>query len=388
MTTETFLSRYQKQTNAHDQFLFFAPGRVNLLGDHTDYTGGYVLPAAISLGTYLFVRLLPEKEIRISSENLEEHKAIPLEQLSKPQGNWTDYPVGVLHELERNGWKKQGLELIFFGDIPMNAGLSSSASIEMVTAFAVNAIFELGISAKDLALLSQKAENDFAGVSCGIMDQYAIGLAKPRHALMIDCHEITHKEIPVLLNDYQLVAVNSNVKHSLVNSVYNRRVEELQQIKEIINSFFDVPYLGILTGEDYEWLDKLVEEPVLKKRLRHVVNENTRVQLGAEMLKQQKAEAFGKLMYDSYDSLVYDFEVSCKELDVLVKTASKTEGVAGARMTGAGFGGCTLNLVKTEAVSDFRQKIITDYKKETGRDATVYTLSLDGEIKMMSEKQN
>ncbi len=381
MGTEQFLSKYKKQTNGSDRFLFFAPGRVNLMGGHTDYTGGYVLPAAISKGTYLFVRLLHENEIRLTTVNLGEQIIIPLDELSKPKGNWTDYTVGVLNELGKKGWKKQGLELVYFSDIPMNTGLSGSASMEVVTAFAINTIFKLSISSKELALLSQKAENDFAGVNCGIMDQYVIAFAKPHQALMIDCHALSHREIPVQLKGYQFVAVNSNVKHALVNSVYNQRVTELQQVKEIINGFFDVPYLGSLLGEDNDWLDKLVEDPLLKSRLRHVVNENTRVQLAADLLEQQKVVPFGKLMYDSHDSLSFDFEVSCKELDTLVKIASQTEGVAGARMTGAGFGGCTLNLVKTEAVADFQKKIIQDYQKETGLEASVFLLSLKGETR-------
>lgn len=351
------------------------------MGDHTDYTGGYVLPAAISSGTFLFVRLLPQDEIRLTSENLGEHKTISPEAFSKRQNSWTDYPVGVLNELEKRGWKKQGMELVYFGDIPMNAGLSGSASMEMVTAFAMNTIFELGISAKELALLSQKAENDFVGVQCGIMDQYTIAFARPEHALMLDCHALEHREVPVSLDGYQFVAVNSNVDRALVSSGYNQRVKELHEVRKVINTFFEVPYLGSLTGEDNEWLDKLVEDPLLKKRLRHVVNENTRVSLAAELLEQQKTELFGKLMYDSHDSLAYDFEVSCRELDVLVKLASQVEGVAGARMTGAGFGGCTLNLVKTDAVAGFQRKVMMDYKKETGLEASVFPLSFKGEIR-------
>jgi len=383
--TEAFLSTYLKQVNGRDQFLFFAPGRVNLMGDHTDYTGGYVLPAAISLGTYLFVRLLPGNELRLTSENLNDQQIISLDNFSKPTGQWTDYPVGVLHELEKKGWKKQGLEMIYFGDVPANAGLSSSASIEMVTAYAVNTIFKLGVPLKELALLSQRAENHFVGVHCGIMDQYTSAMGKPGHALLIDCQKVEHKEISAELENYRLVAVNSNVKHALVNSVYNQRVEELQQVKQILNSFFEVPYLGHLTGDDYEWLDKLVESPLLKKRLRHVVNENIRTQYVAELLEEKNYQLIGRLMYDSHDSLASDFEVSCKELDVLVKIASRTEGVVGARMTGAGFGGCTLNLVEAGALPSFQDKIATDYKKETGLDAVIYPLSLDGETKMVSK---
>ncbi len=380
------ISKYKKEVNGTGRFLFFAPGRVNLMGDHTDYTGGYVLPAALSIGTWLFVKKIPQNEIRLRSENLDDSLVIPFEKMGKPRQNWTDYPLGVLNELLQAGWQKTGLEFVFFADLPLNAGLSSSASIEMVTAYAMNTIFSLDISKKELALLCQRAEQRFAGVQCGIMDQYTIAFGKPNHALLLDCHDISHKEIGAEFSDYQFVAVNTQVKHSLVGSVYNQRVTELEQTREIINSFFEVPYLGILSGEDHEWLDKLVEDPVLKKRLRHVVNENTRVAVAAEMLEQQNAEAFGKLMYDSHDSLAYDFEVSCKELDTLVKIASQTDGVAGARMTGAGFGGCTINLVRKEAVAAFTEKIKAGYKKETGLDADVYELLLTGETKMVVQE--
>ncbi len=384
MDTTTFLSKYQPQVNGKNRFLFFAPGRINLMGDHTDTTGGFVLPATLSRGTYLFAQKIPENEIRLYSLNLEKKKTVSLENPLHPAKDWTDYPMGVIHEIIQQGWKPQGLELIYFGDLPMNAGLSSSASIEMVTALALNQMFSLALPDKTLALLSQAAEHHFAGVQCGIMDPYAIAFGRPGQALLMDCHNITHREIPIHLDGYQWVAVNSNVKHELSQSIYNQRVEELKQVHETINSFFEVPYLGMLTGEDHEWLDKLVEDPLLKKRLRHVVNENTRVQAAAEMLEKKDAMGFGRLMYDSHDSLAYDFEVSCKELDVLVKIASETEGVAGARLTGAGFGGCTLNLVSSDRIPLFIEKIQNDFEKMTGKKATVYPLSLTGEKGMIS----
>jgi len=384
LNTETFLATFLPQINGTDRFLFFAPGRINLMGDHTDYTEGLVLPAALSVGTYLFVKLIPEQEIQFHSLNYDEKITLPFDLLSVPQKKWTDYPAGILVEMEQKGWQKQGLELTFFSDVPLNAGLSSSAAIETVTAFAIQQIFSIELSKKELVLLAQRAEHHFAGVQCGIMDQYTAVFGKPGKALLLDCHEINHKETDASFTGYDFVAVNTNVKHSLVQSVYNQRVEELNRVKEIINSFFDVPYLGMLRGEDHEWLDKLVEDTTLKNRLRHVVNENTRVEVAAELLEQQNARAFGELMYASHDSLAFDFEVSCEELDFLVQAASQIEGTAGARMTGAGFGGCTLNLVKHEAVSGFSEEIKTKYKEETGKEASVYLLSLSGKMKSFS----
>ncbi len=381
MNSSEFIAQSEKVNDRKSGFLFFAPGRVNLMGDYTDFTGGFVLPAAIRFGTYLSVRLTSEKVLRFSSENMKGNFEIPFSALKNRTQSWVDYPLGVMNELMSQGWKPQGMELTYFGDIPTGAGLSSSASIEMVTAFAINRIYGLNLTRKELALLSQRAENNFVGVMCGLMDQYAVGLGEHNKALLIDCHEITHKTVKIPFEAYRFVIINTNKKRELLHSAYNRRVEELRTIKERLNSYFEVPYLGALTGEDSDWLDKIITDETLVKRLRHVVNENTRVRLSTEYIATNQPEKFGELMFRSHESLAYDFEVSCRELDTLVSIASKTEGVAGARMTGAGFGGCTINLVRQEAVDTFAQKATTEYNKKTGLHADVYPIEIIGELR-------
>ncbi len=378
-----FIVYSEKKNDRKNGFLFFAPGRVNLIGDHTDYTGGFVLPVAIQLGTYLFIKLIPEKIIHFKSNNINNSFVLKFDDLGKPTKTWVDYPLGVINQLQKHGWQPQGMELTYFGDIPIGAGLSSSASIEMVTAHAINTVFKLNLSRKMLSLLSQKAENDFVGLQSGIMDQYAVGMSENGKALLIDCHNITHKTVKVSFDDYSFVVINTNKKRALLNSVYNRYVSELSATKQILNNTFDIPYLGILTPDDAEWLDKLITDELLLKRLRHVVNENARVKFAAEYLENNQPVKFGEMMNLSHESLVNDFEVSCIELDTLVKIALETEGVVGARMTGAGFGGCTINLIHKDAIDIFTKRIKEQYKKITSLNATLYNISISGELRQL-----
>jgi galactokinase len=289
----------------------------------------------------------------------------------------------VINQLIAKGWQPEGLEFTYFGDIPNGAGLSSSATIEMVTAFALNQISNMGLSEKELVLLSQKAENEFVGVQCGIMDQYAVGFGKEHNALMIDCNEISHRYIEISFDEYKFVVVNSNKKRGLLDSAYNQRVKELEKVKEIINESFEVPYLGSLTPEDADWIEKLIPDETLLKRVRHIVNENARVKIVTEYLKNNKPLKFGEMMVQSHDSLKHDFEVSCAELDILVDTALKIDGVAGARMTGAGFGGCTINLIKNDISDIFSEKIIDEYKQKTGIVPDIYPVEISGEMKRL-----
>ena len=381
MTTEDFINTSLKKAQSENSALFFAPGRVNLIGEHTDYTGGLVLPAAIQYGTYLLITKHSGDTFIFSSENFPEKAEIPLPESGKKQNAWFDYPLGVITELKNKGWQPEGLRFHYYGDIPTGAGLSSSASIEVVTAYAINRLYDLGISGRELALLSQRAENNFVGVQCGIMDQYAVALGQSNHALQIDCHDITHEPIPVKFKDYEWMVINSNKKRGLVDSEYNKRVQELEEARKQLNNSFDVPYLGMLQPEDADWIDKLVTGETALKRLRHVVNENRRVRLAAEFLKAGDAKQFGQMMILSHDSLAHDFEVSCKELDTLVTIAMDTPGVAGSRMTGAGFGGCTLTLVHRDAVEDLKNRVATLYEKETGLKPGFYPVTLTGEPK-------
>ncbi len=383
MKKEDFIKKFERENDGKSGFMFFAPGRVNLIGDHTDYTGGFVLPAAINFGTYLFLKRIDDKVLRFSSENIEGEVEVDFSAIKTPRKSWVDYPLGVINQLIAKGWQPEGLEFTYFGDIPNGAGLSSSASIEMVTAFALNHISNIGLSKKELVLLSQKAENEFVGVQCGIMDQYAVGFGKEHNALMIDCNEISHRYIEISFDEYKFVVVNSNKKRGLLDSAYNQRVKELEKVKEIINESFEVPYLGSLTPEDADWIEKLIPDETLLKRVRHIVNENARVKIVTEYLKNNKPLKFGEMMVQSHDSLKHDFEVSCAELDILVDTALKIDGVAGARMTGAGFGGCTINLIKNDISDIFSEKIIDEYKQKTGIVPDIYPVEISGEMKRL-----
>ena len=380
MIKKEFFSACQSFITKHEGFLYFAPGRVNLLGDHTDYTGGHVLPIGIQYGTWLFIRLTGNDKITLSTKNLNQTVTIDKDNYNKPTKSWADYPLGILNELIAKGLQFTGIEMVFYGDLPIGAGLASSASMEMVTAFALNDLFSMRIDKPNLSKIAQHAEQEFVGVSCGIMDQYCIAFSQENHALLIDCHSLEHQAIPIESKEYSLLIIDSKVKHKLSGSIYNKRVNELKKVKQLINGYFEIPYLGSLKGEDYDWLDKLIESDLLKQRLRHVVNENTRVELAAECLKNHDFKSFGKLMFDSHESLALDFGVSCKELDVLVDTAARTDGVAGARMTGAGFGGCTINLVEKGAEEDIKKIILADYKQKTGNEGVAYNIRLEGTL--------
>ena len=383
MNTETFLSTYRSQINGTDRFLFFAPEPVNLMGEDTDYTGGLVLSAALSVGTYLFVKLIPEQQVRLTSLKSGETVAVSLDSGFVPQKKWTDFPVAVLFEMVRKGWTKQGLELIYFSDIPFRDAFCNPEVAATVTAFAVWQIFSLELSKKELVLLVQRAGQQVSDVQGRVAGQYTAIFGRPKKALFLDCYEMEHKETKACFAGYDYVMVKAKGKQPLISSLYRQRREELARVKKVIHSFFDVPYLGILRGEDHEWLDKLVEDETLKKRLRHLVNENTRVEMAAEWLQKQNVRAFGELMYASHNSLAFDFEVSDKTLDFLVRAASQIEGVVGVKMTTI-CRGCVLNLVKKEATSDFSQQIKAAYEKETGETVAVYPLKLWGEIKMFS----
>ena len=360
--------------------LFFAPGRVNLIGDHTDYSGGMVMPAAIQYGTYLAIKLIPGKSINFSSKTFTEKLFVDIDKIHIRTNTWVDYPLGVLVQMAKKGLKLHGMELSYYGDIPSGAGLSSSASIEMATAFAINELFSLNINLVELALLSQKAENEFVGVSSGIMDQFAVGLGESGKAIFLNCHNLDYQLVNADFKNHSLVVVNSNKQRTLAGSKYNERVGELKEILNILNRKYPVPYLGVLTEADFFQFQKYIKDIILLKRFRHVVSENERVKKAVILLKNNELEKFGELMFQSHKSLAEDYEVSCKELDTLVAIAAETEGVSGARMTGAGFGGCTVNLVRNEAVDNFKKRVTTLYPKICNLEPSIFEIQLNSRI--------
>jgi galactokinase len=353
--------------------LYFAPGRVNLIGEHTDYNGGFVLPCALQFGTYLLARKSGNDMVRAASTNAEGAlSVIAGEPLVKQELRWVNYPLGVIDQLAKAGIPIPGLDLLFSGDIPGSAGLSSSASIEMVTAFALNDLLGAGLQMLDLVKLSQKAENEFAGVNCGIMDQFAVGMGAKNNALFLNCRSLEYKQVPAVFDPYRLVIVNTNKPRELAGSKYNERVVECQLAVTYLNQVIPLSRLGELGYPQFFKMQERIPDEVIRRRARHVVSENQRVLNSVNCLWRGDLEKFGTLMNISHDSLKENYEVTGFELDTLVDEARKIKGVLGARMTGAGFGGCTVNLVRSDSLDIFKEQVGRNYEEKTGLKADFY----------------
>ncbi|HTX89476.1 MAG TPA: galactokinase [Bacteroidales bacterium] len=338
--------------------IYFAPGRVNLIGEHTDYNGGFVLPCALQYGTYLVARKSSDGMIRLSSGNFPERVEIPFTSALKiRETRWVNYPLGVMQQFAARGKELGGVEMYFLGDIPNNAGLSSSASIEVATAFALNQLFDSGLEVTDLVHMSQQAEHEFAGVNCGIMDQFAVGMGAKNHAIFLNCRTLEYKLVPVLIPGYRLVVANTNKPRGLADSKYNERVAECQKAVEALGPVFGISQLGEVSYTQFFKLQDRIADEVIRKRARHVISENQRVLNAVASLLKSELLPFGALMNASHDSLRDNYEVTGRELDTLVDEARKVPGVIGARMTGAGFGGCTVNLMTEEAVERFMEQV-------------------------------
>ncbi|MCX6244039.1 MAG: galactokinase [Bacteroidetes bacterium] len=368
-----------------DPLLFFAPGRVNLIGEHTDYNGGFVLPCAIQYGTYMLIRKTEDGMIKLASVNEKEKATIPVkEHFLKHEILWFNYPLGVLEQFNRKGFASGGMELLFSGDIPSGAGLSSSASIEMVTAFAVNHLLNSRLEITELALMAQKAEHDFAGVNCGIMDQFAVGMGKAGHAIFLNCTTLDHKVIPVQLGRYRLIIANTNKRRGLADSKYNERVAECQLALAFLASRFEVKKLGELGFPQFFKGQDAIPDEIIRRRARHVISENQRVLASVAALLRNDLPAFGALMNASHDSLRDDYEVTGVELDTLVNEARKIPGVVGSRMTGAGFGGCTVSIVPEEHVPDFIENVGKNYTLQTGLQASFYIAEISDGVRQLT----
>lgn len=347
--------------------VFFAPGRVNLIGEHTDYNGGYVLPCALQYGTLLLIRFNGLGLIRLSSVNFPFQGSVPVhESHKKIDQEWVNYPLGVIQQFRPHLRELKGMDMLFEGDIPNGAGLSSSASIEMVTACAINELYGFHWPVIDLIRASKKAENEFVGVNCGIMDQYAVGNGKKDHAIFLDCDAIRHEWIPLNLKDYRLIISNTNKKRKLSDSKYNERVEECAQAVNYLKSCLDVKQLGQVSMADFETYQHKIPDETIRKRARHVISENDRVLRAVASMRRNDLQDLGRLMDQSHDSLRYDYEVTGHELDALVEAARCVPGVLGSRMTGAGFGGCTVSILHKDQVKTFRKEVHERYFKSTG----------------------
>ncbi|HHW57195.1 MAG TPA: galactokinase [Clostridia bacterium] len=365
--------------------LFYSPGRVNLIGEHTDYNGGYVFPCALDFGTYAAIRKRNDKKVFMASLNFDLKVEVDLDALNFDKSHdWANYPKGVLKVLQDEGYDFSGFEIVFEGNIPNGAGLSSSASIELVTAVAVNEVFNLNIDRIKLVKLCQKAENTFVGVNCGIMDQFAVGMGKKDHAILLKSDTLEYSYVPLKLEGYKILITNTNKRRGLLDSKYNERRSECEKALSYLQKALPVKNLSEITIEQFEEYKDLIPDEVLRKRAKHVITENKRVLDAVKALNDKDLIKFGELMIESHNSLRDDYEVTGKELDTLVEEALKLKGVIGSRMTGAGFGGCTVSIVKEDAVEEFIKVVTHNYTQKIGYRPTVYITGIGegaGEIK-------
>ncbi|MFB4212095.1 galactokinase [Shouchella sp. JSM 1781072] len=366
--------------NEDPQRIYFSPGRVNLIGEHTDYNSGYVFPAALEMGTYLAVNFRNDETINMQSANFQTTYQYSIDNLTySEKDDWSNYPKGVLREFQQLGYRLPGMNLYFFGDLPNGAGLSSSASIEMVTAYFLNDALRSNLNRTTLAQLCQRVENHYIGVNSGIMDQYAVGLGKEAHALFIDTKTLHHELVPLELGEYALVLTNSNKKRGLADSKYNERRAECEQGVAILQEAgYQLESLSDLTVEEWQIAKATIQNPVLEKRINHIVTENHRVQLAVKHLKAHDIHKFGHFMCESHDSLATDYDVTGNELDLLYAIQKDQSGCIGTRMTGAGFGGCTVSLVHQSYIGQFKENVAKQYHQHTKIQPDFYT-SLAGD---------
>lgn len=385
---ETVLKKFEElYGDADGADVYFAPGRVNMIGEHTDYNGGHVFPCALTIGTYAAVKKRADRKLRFYSMNFEKLGVIEssLDDL-KPSdvAGWTNYPKGVMWAFAERGMKMDcGLDIVLNGNIPNGSGLSSSASLEVLTGFYLRDLFGFDVTNVDLALIGQYSENNFNGMNCGIMDQFASAMGKKDNAIFLDTADLSYQYAPLVLDGAKIIVTNSNVKHSLVNSGYNTRRSESEQALADLKKVIKIDSLGDLTEEEFEANKSAISDAVCAKRAKHAVYENRRTIRAVEALKENNLKEFGKLMNASHVSLRDDYEVSCDEIDVLVEEAWKVDGVIGSRITGGGFGGCTVSIVKDEAVETFKEKVGTAYRERVGKDADFYVVEIgDGPAKL------
>ena len=387
--TEKLIQRFKELYGKEGEVrAYFAPGRVNLIGEHTDYNGGHVFPCALTLGTYGIVRDREDRVLRFYSANFEKLGVIETsldDLIPDKAAGWTNYPKGVMWAFEKRGYQlTHGMDILIYGNIPNGSGLSSSASLEVLTGLILKDTFGFEqVSMIDVALIGQDSENNFNGCNCGIMDQFASAMGKKDHAIFLDTNTLNYEYAPVVLEDAKIVITNSKVKHSLVNSAYNDRRNECETALKELQSVVNIKTLGDLTEEEYEAHKDAIKDPVRQKRAKHAVYENQRTIRAVEALKNNDVELFGKLMNASHKSLRYDYEVSCEEIDILVDLAQTMPGVIGSRITGGGFGGCTVSIVKNDTVDAFIREIGKTYQEKVGHEAEFYVVEIGDGAKII-----
>lgn len=375
---DMFAELFGDSEGAH---FYFSPGRVNLIGEHTDYNGGHVFPCALTLGTYGAARKREDNKIHFYSMNLDSFDVVEasLDDLTnKKEYNWANYPLGVVWAFKEKGHTiTSGFDMVIWGNIPNGSGLSSSASLEVLTGVILTDLFEIkDLSMTDLALIGQYSENNFNGCNCGIMDQFAVAMGKKDHAIFLDTSDLSYEYAPCVLDGAKIVITNSKVKHSLVDSAYNDRRNECAAALKALQSELDIQALGDLTPEEFEAHKSLIKDEIQLQRAKHAVYENQRTIDAVTALKAGDIESFGKLMNQSHISLRDDYDVSCEEIDILVDLAWKIPGVLGSRITGGGFGGCTVSIVKDESIDIFIETIGKTYLEKVGHEAEFYTVDI------------
>ena len=361
---------------------------MNLIGEHTDYNGGHVFPCALTIGTYGVARKRNDNKLRFYSMNFDQLGVIEssLDDLvPSKEANWTNYPKGVIWAFGEKGMKvTSGMDLLLNGNIPNGSGLSSSASVEVLTGYILRDFFGFDVTNQDLALIGQYSENNYNGCNCGIMDQFASAMGKKDNAIFLDTSDLSFEYAPIVLDGAKIVVTNSMVKHSLVTSAYNDRRNESAQALKDLQTVVDIKTLGDLTDEQFEQYKGAIKDEVARKRGKHAVYENQRTIAAVRALKENDIETFGKLMNASHVSLRDDYETSCPEVDVLVDEAWKIPGVIGSRITGGGFGGCTVSIVKDASVDEFKEKLTKAYEEKVGKTPEFYVVSIgDGPSRLI-----
>lgn len=385
---EELYKRFEKYFGSTEKAeLFFSPGRVNLIGEHTDYNGGHVFPCALTMGSYALVKKRDDNKMRFISINFEKFgiTEADISNLTYQKKNgWANYLIGVVWAFAEKGYKiDRGFDLVMIGNIPSGSGLSSSASIEVLMGIVLKEMYGFDVSMIEVAKLGQTSENKFNGMNCGIMDQFAVAMGKKDNAIFLDTADLSYEYAPIVLKDAKVMITNSHVKHSLVDSAYNERRRESTEALNDLKTKLDINGLGDLTEEEFEANKELISSDINRKRAKHAVYENCRTIKAVDALKNGDIETFGRLMNESHISLRDDYEVSCDEIDKLVDIAWSIDGVIGSRITGGGFGGCTVSIVKNSAISEFKKRILEKYKEATGIDAEVYEAEIgNGALKL------
>ncbi len=378
MTIEQLKAKFIEKYGDGEISGYFSPGRVNLIGEHTDYNGGFVFPCALSFGIYCLIRTTDRKTVRFASLDMPFEAEVNVEDLNKAIGReWVNYPIGVFAQFMKKGLTfDKGADLLFYGDVPTGAGLSSSAALEVVTGVMLNETYGFGIDRIELAKMGQKAEHEFALVNCGIMDQFVSAMGMKDHAVFLNCDTLAYDLVPVKLDGVKIVISNTNSPHKLDSGKYNERVAECHAAVAAIQPFQQINALGEISWEDFLIVEEKIENETVRRRARHVVSEIQRTEEAVKALRGGDLVKFGVLMNGSHDSLRDDYEVTGFELDTMVEEGRKIEGVIGTRMTGGGFGGCTVSLVKEEAIDTFIGQVGKNYEAKTGLKPLFYVAEI------------